>query len=269
VEPGVYRAIVPSVEQLDIDDGRGLPGGFGALREGGTDRLELRVGGDEVSFLLDGEDTAELPISDRLIVRDAEGSGPFKGEKEVLVLGGGPLVLDGLTIPDPVIWPGSFESSPVVTVKQMDPDERGPGVSCLPVEDCLLLTSGVEPNGGYEDANDPALDQNPIATIEVSDSFVEFVLDTGDRIRIGSADGRSTTGACGLSETAMWDVPAGVVSGLDDPVLVHTVCPSTPGAAIQLAIIERADIPILAPTGPAYDGEWCLASPSCLLFAPT
>ena len=40
-----------------------------------------------------------------------------KGRKQVLVLGGGPLTLGPLTIDDPVVWPGSFEDSPVVTVK--------------------------------------------------------------------------------------------------------------------------------------------------------
>ncbi len=268
VEPGVYQSIVPSIEQLDIDQGLGLPGGYRVLRDGGVDELELRVVGDAVTFSLDGEDVAELPITGRLVIRDAEGSGPFRAEKEVLVIGDGPLELDGLTIPDPVIWPGSYEGSPVVTVKPLDPDERGPVASCLPVERCLLLTAEVEPFGSYDDANDPALDQNPVATIEVSDSSVEFVLDTGERIRIGLADHRSTTTACGLSETSMWEVPPGVDPAFNDPVLVHTVCPTTPGAAIQMAIMERADVPRLAPIGPGYDGEWCVASRSCLLFNP-
>ena len=140
VEPGVYLAVVPSFEQLESDDGQALPGGFGALRGAGIDLIELRVSGDEVAFLLDGEIATERQVIERPVIRDSEGSGPFRAEKEILVLGGEPLTLDDLTIAEPVIWPGSFETSPVVTVKRWDPDDRGPVVSCLPSESCLLFS---------------------------------------------------------------------------------------------------------------------------------
>lgn len=42
---------------------------------------------------------------------------------------------------------------------------------------CLLLTSGVDPVGGYEDANNPALDENPIAMIEATATSIGFTLD--------------------------------------------------------------------------------------------
>lgn len=55
---------------------------------------------------------------------------------------------------------------------------------------------------------------------------------------------------------------------MDDPVLIHTVCPSTPGSATQLTIMERAEIPLLAPLGTASDGEWCVPDLDCLWFLP-
>ncbi len=269
VEMGVYQALVPSAEQIRIDAGQNLPGGFSVLRDAGVDLIQLRVDGDEVSFLLDGVDTATRQVIERLQIQDSEGSGPFKAEKEVLILDGGPLTLAGLTINDPVIWPGSFDGSPVVTVKQRDPNERGPGVSCGPDESCLLLTAGVDALGGYEDVNNPALDQNPIATIEVTDAGVEFILDSGETVESAEAS-RSATRACGLSETAIWDVPAAAGLALEDPVVVHTLCPTNPGASIQMVIMERSAIPVLAPLGiTTTDGEWCSASADCLWFAPT
>ncbi len=269
VELGLYQALVPSAEQIEIDVGQNLPGGFSALRDAGVDLVELRVDGDQASFLLDGVDTATRQVIERLQIQDSEGSGPFKAEKEVLILGGGPLTLAGLTITDPVIWPGSFDGSPVVTVKQRNADERGPGVSCGPDESCLLLTAGVDALGGYEDVNNPALDQNPIATIEVTDAGVEFILDSGETVRSGTAS-QSVTRGCGLSETATWEVPAAAGLALEDPVAIHTLCPTNPGASIQMVIMERSAIPVLAPLGPTTtDGEWCSASSDCLWFAPT
>jgi hypothetical protein len=267
VDEGVYGALVPSVEQFEADGARGIPGGFVLLREAGINLVELALESDEVTFRLDGKDVVTRSVVDHLIVRDREGSGPFKAEKELLVLGNDPLVLGGLSITEPVVWPGSFEGSPVITVKPRDPEERGPGVSCGADEKCLLLSSGVDPTGRYEDANNPELNENPIASIRVSDVFVEFTLDTGQQVQISRSD-ESLTPACGLSETSVWDVPAEVDLAMDDPVLIHTVCPSFPGGAIQLIVIERAEIPALAPLGAGTDGEWCLAGPDCLWFAP-
>jgi hypothetical protein len=267
VDDGVYGALVPSVEQFAADSARGVPGGFALLRETGSNLVELSLEGDEVTFRLDGEDVVTRSVVDHLIVRDREGSGPFKAEKEVLVLGDDPLVLGGLSINEPVVWPGSFVGSPVITVKPRDPEERGPDVSCGADEKCLLLSAGDDPAGRYEDTNNPELNENPIASIRVSDDFVEFTLDTGQQVQI-STSGKSWTRACGLSETSVWDIPTEIDLAMDDPVLIHTVCPSFPGSSIQLIIIERAEIPVLAPLSTETDGEWCSAGPDCLWFAP-
>ena len=78
VELGLYQALVPSSEQIRIDAGQDLPGGFRVLRDAGVDLVELRVDGDEVSFLLDGVETATRQVSERLQIQDSEGSGPLK-----------------------------------------------------------------------------------------------------------------------------------------------------------------------------------------------
>ena len=267
VDEGSYRALVPSTGQFAVVGAGDIPGGLTDLRATGIDQIEVRINGDEVTFRLDGTDVVVRPVVDRLELTDSEGSGPFKGKKEVLVLGDESLVLGGLQIDRPVIWPGSFDGSPVITLKPQDPEERGPGVSCRADEPCLLLSSGVDPIGRYEGMNDPQLRENPVSFIEVSGEFVEFTLDTGELVRIGRGD-ESSTNACGLSETAVWDVPAGIGLTLDDPVLIHTLCPSSPGGGIELIIMERAAIPVLAPLGSEYDGNWCSAGPDCLWFAP-
>lgn len=267
VEDGLYGALVPSVEQFAADGARGLPGGFVLLREAGVNLVELVVESDEVTFRLDGGDVITRNVVERLVVRDSEGSGPFKAEKELLVLGRDPLVLGALSITEPVVWPGSFEGSPVITIKPRDPEERGPGVSCGADEPCLLLSAGADPSGRYEDMNNPELDENPVASIRVSEDFVEFTLDTGRQIRIDRSD-ESSVRSCGLSETSLWDVPDEVDLAMGDPVLLHTVCPTSPGGSIQLIIIERAAIPTLAPLGTQTDGEWCSAAADCLWFAP-
>jgi len=268
VAAGTYRALVPTAEQLTADVDDGIPGGFTPLRDDGVDEVEMLVDGDRVTFRLDGGMPILRAVQERRIVRDREGSGPFKGTKEVLVLGDAPLVLGQLTIDAPVIWPGSFEDSPVVTVKPAKPDERGPDVSCRADENCLLLSSGVDPAGTYEDADDPALGQNPVASIRISDDAIELSLDTGEQLRVDRTD-RSSTRACGLAETSVWSVPADSFLAMDDPVLVHTLCPTGPGGVIQLVIISRADIPVLAPLDPAREDDWCATIPQCLRFAPT
>ncbi len=267
VDDGVYRALVPSPEQFAVDNARDIPGGFVELRHAGIDQIELLIEGDEVTFRLDGTDAITRQVVDRLEVTDSEGSGPFKAKKQVLVLGDQALTLDELVIDQPVIWPGSFDTSPIITIKSRNVEERGPTVSCGSDERCLLLTSGVDPLGRYEDANNPELNENPIASIEVTGDSVEFTLDTGRQVRIDRGR-KSFTRACGLSETAMWDVPSETGLAMNDPVLVHTECPSTPGGAIGLIVIERAEIPVLAPLGTQTDGNWCMAGPDCLWFAP-
>lgn len=165
VADGTYRTLVPTAEQYAADVDDDIPGGFTPLRADGVDEVELLVNGDQVTFRLDGGAPVTRDVEEHRGIRNSEGSGPFKGAKEVLVLGDAPLVLGQLTIEEPVIWPGSFEGSPVVTVEPADPDDRGPGVSCRADENCLLLSS-------------------------------------------------------------------------DDAVLVHTLCPTAPGGAIQLLIMN-------------------------------
>jgi hypothetical protein len=267
IADGTYSALVPSAEQFAADAGRDIPGGFAGLRSAGIDQIELRIQGDNVTFFVDGSEAASRPITDRLELTDRQGSGPFKGRRQVLLLGTEPLAMGDLVIDEPVIWPGSFDESPVITLKPRNPEERGPDVQCGADEACLLLTSGSDPTGSYENANNPELNENPIASIEVASTFVEFTLDTGRQVRISRTD-QSSTQACGLTETEVWDVPPEIGLAMDDPVVVHTVCPSTPGGAIQLTIIARPAIPTLAPLGSETDGDWCSASPTCLWFAP-
>ncbi len=267
VAEGTYAAQVPFEEQFGADAGGSLPGGIADLRESGVDLIEVDITADQVIFRLDGDVAATHSIVDRIDVTDREGSGPFKAKKQLLVLAD-TLVLGELIIDEPVIWPGSFEQSPVITIKPRTPDERGPDVSCRADESCLLLSSGVDPAGRYADANNPELEQNPIDAIVIDEQAVDITLDTGDHVTIPARE-VSFTPACGLSENRVWDLPAELGLAIDDPVLIHTLCPSTPGAGIQLIIMDRAAIPLLAPLTEAQEGQWCTPGADCLLFVPT
>ena len=267
VADGTYVSIVPSAEQFDADVDGDLPGGVAPLRQQGVDRIEVDIAGDEVTFRLDGTDAATIGVAERIDITDSEGSGPLKGKKQILVLAD-PLVLGDLVIDEPVIWPGSFEDSPVITVKPRNPGEQGPAISCRADEPCLLLSSGVDPDGRYEDANNPELDQNPIESIVIDAGSVDITLDSGEHVMV-EAGPSSTTQACGLSENPVWDLPSELGLPIDDPVLIHTLCPSTPGAAIELVIMGRADIPVLAPLTEAREGDWCTPATDCLVFVPT
>ncbi len=268
VAVGTYRSLVPSTEQLQLDADGDLPGGVAQLRNDGIDRIEVSIGSDDVTFRLDGVDTATRNIVERTDVTDSEGSGPFKAKKQILVLGDEPLVLGRLVIDEPVIWPGSFETSPVITIKPRDRDERGPTITCGADESCLLLSSGTDPAGSYADANNPELDENPIDSIEIDAQVVDFTLDTGEHVTIAAVP-TSFTQACALSDNPVWELPPEIGLPIDDPVMVHTLCPSTPGAAIQLIIMDRNALPRLAPLTEATEGNWCVAGPDCLLFNPT
>ena len=267
VAQGTYLSEVPSTEQFSLDVAGSLPGGAARLREQGNDNIEVDITAEQVVFRLDGIDTAALRVVDRIDITDREGSGPFKAKKEVLVLAD-TLVLGALVIDEPVIWPGSFDDSPVITIKQRTPGERGPDVSCRADEPCLLLSSGVDPAGSYADANNAELDENPIDSILINEQSIDVTLDTGNQVTIPVTSG-SFTRACGLSESPSWGVPAQLGLAIDDPVLIHTLCPSTPGAAIQLAIMSRSAVPVLAPLEEAQGGEWCAPGPACLIFVPT
>ncbi len=268
VADGSYLSLVPSVDQFNLDVAGELPGGLATLSEQGIDQIEVDISGDSVTVRLDGVEAALLRIIDRVEITDREGSGPFRAAKQILVLSDTPLVLGGLTMAEPVIWPGSFEASPVIAIKPRSSEERGPDVSCDADEPCLLLSSGVDPSGSYADANDPQLEENPIDSILIDDEHVGFTLDSGDTMTI-SADGGTFTRACGLSENRVWDLSAELGLAIDDPVLIHTLCPSTPGAAIQLVIMDRSAIPLLAPLSDSQEGEWCAPGPECLRFAAT
>ena len=267
VDDATYVAIVPTSGQLATEASKDLPGGFAVLRASGVDTIEVSVEGDQITFRIDDGDPLIRPVTDRFVVQDREGSGPFRGSREVLALGDDPLTIGELALADPVIWPGSFEDSPVITLKSRDEEDRGPAVSCGPTERCLLLTSGTDPVGGYEDANNPQLEENPISTINVSVNSIEFVLDSGEVVKMDRNEELSTN-ACGLSVTTVWNLADTVELDIEDPVLVHAACPSTPGD-IYLAIMERTAIPVLAPLGPDLAGEWCQPGPACLLFVPT
>lgn len=65
----------------------------GLLREAGINQVELALEGDEVTFRRDERDVLTRSVADRITVRDREGSGPFKANKELLVLGNDPPVL--------------------------------------------------------------------------------------------------------------------------------------------------------------------------------
>lgn len=268
VADGTYQSLIPSSEQISQDVDGALPGGVNQLRSDSANRVEVEINREQVTFRLDGVDAATLNIIDRVDITDSEGSGPFKAKKQILILGDSPLVLRGLVISEPVIWPGSFEASPVITVKTRNDDERGPGVSCRADELCLLLSAGTDPAGVYADANNPELGENPIDSISIDGETVNLKLDSGDQVTI-SASEESSTQACGLVETPTWDLPAELGLAIGDPVLVQTLCPSTPGAAIQLIIMDRAAIPLLAPLTEAREGDWCKPAPDCLVFVPT
>lgn len=266
VGDATYHAIVPTSEQFASESAKDLPGGFAFLRSFGIDEIEVSVAGDRITLRVNSGEPIVKPVTERFVVGDSEGSGPFRGSKEVLALGS-LLTIGDLTITNPVIWPGSFEESPVVTIKPRNDEDRGPGVSCTPAEMCLILTSGSDPAGGYEDANNPELGENPFSTIEVSVDSIEFTFDSGKVVKMDRID-EVTTNACGLSVTTVWDVPDTIGLEMEDPVLVESACPSTPGDT-YLTIMKWTDIPILAPLGPEFAGEWCRPGPTCLLFVPT
>ena len=266
VSPGTYSALVPSAEQFDLDTAMAIPGGFAPLRLRNVTSVGMRVEGDSVSVSLDGLRLDTLDIAERKVVTDSEGSGPFKANKEVLLLSDD-LAIGGLFVPTPAVWPGSFEGSPVVIVKTYDPDERGPAISCGPTEPCLLLSFGADPSGSYERIMPPGATQDSVASIRITADLVEFMLHDGRTVSRSAITGSSTL-ACGLAESLVWDIPAELGLSMVDPVLVHTVCPTNPGASIQLVIMERAAIPVLAPLAQDSDGEWCENGPTCLWFAP-
>ena len=88
---------MPTAEQFAADVYDGIHGGIDPLSDGGADEVQLLVDGDEVTFRVDGGTPVTRVVVERRRVRDREGSGPFKGTKEVLALGVEPLVRADLT----------------------------------------------------------------------------------------------------------------------------------------------------------------------------
>lgn len=113
----------------------------------------------------------------------------------------------------------------------------------------------------------PELGQSPVVSIQVTDAAIEYHLEAGSTVRTERSD-RSVTGACGLAETSVWTVPVEVGLTMDDPVLVETVCPLSPASSIQLVVMERSHLPVLASLGAESDGESCAASSECVWFVP-
>lgn len=267
VDDGTYLALVPSQQQFGTEGSIEIPGGFRTLAEGAAEQITVTLAGSTVTFGVDGITTATRQISERRDVTDEQGSGPFKAKNEILLLGQGPLVVGELTIEKPVIWPGSYDIATVITIKEYDPLERGPEVSCGSNEVCLLLWDGSDPTGLYENANNPALGESPIESLRIDERLIEFDLTSGALFRIDRAE-TSTSRACGLAESSIWQLPEGVAPAISDPVLIHTLCPTSPGEPIQLVIMSRSEIPTLVPRTSADDGAWCEASLTCLWFAP-
>lgn len=271
VDDGVYGALVPTAEQWADDRSAEIPGGFAALSADGAQRVVMRIEGTEVTFELDGETAATRTVVERRDIQDSEGSGPFKADTQVLVLGEDPLVLGSLRISDPVIWyAGGYDSTEVVAIKPEDPEERGPIAQCAAADQqCLELPVGEtlvgDPVGDYTNMNGPGAEQNPLTAIRVTATDVVYTLDTGEEVR-SSREEESLVRACALRESTVWPVPAQVDVAFDDPVLVETSCPLPPGQPSSLTVMERAALPVLAPLAPQWGGEWCQPGPGCLWF---
>ncbi len=271
VDDGVYGALVPTTEQWADPRAEEVPGGFAALSADGAQRLVVRIAGDTVLFVLDGETAATRTVVERVNVVDSEGSGPFKAETQALTLGQEPLVLGSLQVSDPVIWnAGGYESTQVIAVKPWDPQERGPIVQCTAAdEQCLELPLGEtlvgDPIGDYTDMNQPDTAQNPVAGITVTATDIVYTLDTGQEVR-STRDEESLVRACALRESAVWPVPAELGVAFADPVLVETRCPLPYGEAPSLTVMERSALPVLAPLAPNRGGQWCEPAADCLWF---
>jgi hypothetical protein len=282
VADGVYTARVPTQDQLATDAAAGIPGTFGVLRDAGIDRIEVEIDGDEVALTAGGE-TVTRAVSDREHRRVSSAQSIFQSdfEVEVIHLGDDPLVLGPVTIDEPVLVPGDPEGAPVVVVKGFRTGGDEYDVTCEAGVPCLVLSALEPPTGRYRylGGADPA-DTGPIPAIEFDGSSVMVELAAGDRIPMSQS--RSTTAACGLSLTPVWEVPAAADLAMEDPVLVDSRCATAPGRDL-LTIMERDAIPTLAPANMVRRGTqvpttpqrdpvdrrtWCVPGPDCLLYGP-
>lgn len=259
VDPGDYAARVPTSEQLTAPGAAALAGSFGDLREAGIDRLELEVADDEVRIAIDGETVATRAIAEREQALAQEGNEAFLARIEAVVLrlGGGPLEVGGASFDQPAVVPGRATGTALVALRSWG-GETPIDLGCRGIEPCLLATSGSSPSGSYEStAPDDAA--APVTEIEVRGDDLALRLPSGtsvDATRPADPE-RATTAACGITETAIWEVPGEAGVDMDDPVVVDTTCLGD-AAGSYLTLMERADIPLLAPWGSPV---WCDRGP--------
>lgn len=275
VDPGTYAARVPTSEQLAAPGAGALPASFGDLREAGADSIEIQVGDDEVRVSVDGETVATRTVSERVQVLAQEGDEAFLSRIEAVIvrLDGGPLEVGGASFDQPAIVPGRAAGTAEVALRSWGDGDRV-DLGCPGTEPCLLATAGSPPSGSYEStAPDDVAD--PVTSIEVRGEALVLRLASGDSVEATRPDDprQATTAACGITETAIWEVPGEAGLGMDDPVVVDTSCLGE-AAGSHLTIMERDDIPVLAPWG---NPVWCDrgpidaaeegAAPNCFVFA--
>ncbi len=275
VDPGTYAARVPTSEQLTATGAAALPGSLGDLREAGIDRLEVEVADDEVRIAIDGETVATRAIAEREQALAQEGDEAFQSRIEAVILrlGGGALEIGGASFDQPAVVPGRATGTALVALRSWG-GETPIDLGCRGIEPCLLATSGSPPSGSYEStAPDDAA--GPVTSIEVSGEDLVLRLASGDSVEATRPNDpeRATTAACGITETAIWEVPGEAGLDMDDPVVVDTSCLGD-AAGSYLTLLERADIPVLAPWG---NPVWCDrgpidaaeegATPECFVFA--
>jgi hypothetical protein len=259
VEPGTYTARVPTSDQLAAPGAGALPGSFADLREAGVDRLEVEVADDEVSIAIDGETVATRAIAERVQALAQEGDEAFQSRIEAVVLrlGGGALEIGGASFDQPAVVPGRATGSALVALRSWG-GETPVALGCLYTTPCLLATTGSEPSGSYE-STAPEDAAAPVTEIEVRGEDLELRLASGTSVEATRpADPeRATTAACGITVTAIWEVPDEAGLGMDDPVVVDTSCLGE-AAGSYLTLMERADIPVLASWG---NPVWCERGP--------
>lgn len=258
VDPGTYAARVPTSDQLAADTGA-VPASFGDLRASGIDHLEVEVDGDEVRIAVDGGTVATRAVSERVRALADEGDEAFRSRIEAVILrlDGGPLEIGGVSFDQPAVVPGRATGTALVALRSWG-GETPVDLGCLYTAPCLLATRGSPPSGSYESAA-PDDAAGPVTAIEVRGEDLDLRLASGASVEATRpADSeRATTPACGITETAIWEVPGEAGLDMEDPVVVDTSCLGDT-AGSHLTIMERADIPVLAPWG---NPVWCDRGP--------
>lgn len=275
VEAGTYTARVPTEDQLADPGADALPGAFMELRRAGVDHVEITVGENEVEISADGAIVASRSVEETVQLLAQEPTSAFQSriEAEFVRLAGEPLEMPGLTIARPSVSPARANDPSVIALRAF---ERTPPVDlgCLDAGECLLATTGISPAGEYRSVPE-GTSESPVTSIAVVGDTLELRLASGETVTAVRPDDpdEATTPACGITETAMWEVPDETGLGMDDPVVVHTSCLGVASGS-YLTLIERSDIPVLAPWG---NPVWCDlgpidasaegTSPDCWVFA--